>query len=79
MLQCVAERCSVLQSVALCCRALQCVAERCSVLQSVALCCRALQCVAERCSVNIGDWGPCQASLSAFTERLREGARKSCI
>jgi len=32
VLQCVAGRCSVLQGVAVCCRALQCVAGRCSVL-----------------------------------------------
>jgi len=54
-LQCVAECCSVLQSVAVCCRVLQCVAECCSVLQRVAVCCRVccrvLQCVAECCRV----------------------------
>ena len=43
VLQCVAVRCRALQCVAVCCSALQCVAVCCSVLQRVAACCSVLQ------------------------------------
>ena len=58
VLQCVAERCSVLQCLAVCSNAFQCVAVCCStpqcvivyynVLQCVAVCCSVLQCVTQR-------------------------------
>ena len=49
--RCVAVRCIVLRSGAVCCNVLYCVAEWCSVLQCVALCCRVVQCVAFCCIV----------------------------
>ena len=59
-MQCVAVRCSALQSVAVCCSVLQCVVPRervciyiciCMSLQYAAVCCSVLQCVAVRCGV----------------------------
>jgi len=59
--QCVAVKCSTLQSVAVCCSVLyqrcwerlaqgQCVAAKYSTLQCVAVCCSVLQCVAPESS-----------------------------
>ena len=57
VLQWVAMRWSVLRYVAVCCNVLQCAAVCCSVLQCAAVCCSVLQCAAD-CFWDIGHtWG----------------------
>jgi len=95
VLQCVAECCRVLQSVAVglaskraclhwaqVCSVLQCVVVCCSVLQCFAACCSVLQCVAVCCSVLQCD-AVCLCVLRRVAEsgraRLYEGQVLQCV